>query len=65
MNNTERSENETLCPHCGANAQWFFLDLGKARIEVMCPDCGRYEMTREEFDQAVIDRAELEELDRP
>jgi len=64
MNGKERNEHEALCPRCGAEALWSFLDPEKRAIEVMCPDCGRYEMTREEFDQSAIDSAELEELDR-
>jgi endogenous inhibitor of DNA gyrase (YacG/DUF329 family) len=61
MNGKERNEHEALCPRCGAEAQWFFLDPEKSRIEVMCPDCGRFEMTREEFDRAAVDNAELNE----
>lgn len=64
MNGKERNEHDTLCPRCGAEAQWSFLDSEKTQIEVMCPDCGRYEMTREEFDQAAIESAELKETDR-
>ena len=45
MNGKERNEHETLCPHCGAEAEWSFLDPEKSRIEVTCPDCGRFEMT--------------------
>jgi endogenous inhibitor of DNA gyrase (YacG/DUF329 family) len=65
MNAKERNEHEALCPRCGAEAQWSFLDSEKTRIEVMCPDCGRYEMAREEFDQAAVESAELKETDRP
>jgi len=35
------------------------LNSNKSRIEVRCPDCGRYEMDREEFDQASTDSAEI------
>ncbi len=61
MNGKERNEHETQCPRCGSDAEWSYLDAGKRQIEVMCPDCGRYEMTREEFDQAVAESAELNE----
>jgi predicted RNA-binding Zn-ribbon protein involved in translation (DUF1610 family) len=64
MNGKERNEHEALCPRCGAEAQWSFLDSEKTAIEVMCPDCGRYEMAREEFDQAAVESAELKETDR-
>lgn len=46
---------EALCGHCGLDAAWSFLDEEESRIEVVCPDCGRFEMTREEFDQAEAD----------
>ena len=61
MNAKERNEHETVCPTCGADAEWSFLNPEKTRIEVMCPNCGRYEMTREQFDQAMAERAELSE----
>ena len=64
MNGKERNEHEALCPRCGSEAQWSFLNGTKSRIEVMCPDCGRYEMAREEFDEAAIDSAEVGEVDR-
>lgn len=43
---------EALCNRCGGPAAWHFLDEEETRVEVICPDCGRYEMAREEFDQA-------------
>jgi hypothetical protein len=61
MNGKERNEHETLCPRCGAEAEWLFLDPEKRLIEVMCPDCGLLEMTREEFDSAVVENAEVNE----
>jgi len=61
MNAKERNEHETLCPHCGAEAEWSLLDPEKRQIEVVCSDCGRFEMTREEFDSAVIENAEVNE----
>ncbi len=64
MNGKERNEHEAPCPRCGADAQWSFLNAEKSRIEVMCPDCGRYEIAREEFDQAAIESAEIEAADR-
>jgi len=61
MNGKERNEHETLCTRCGAEAEWSFLDPEKSRVEIVCPDCGHYQMTREEFDQAVIENAGLNE----
>jgi len=61
MNGKEPNEHETVCPRCGAAAEWFYLGPEKSRIEMMCPDCGRFEMTREEFDQAAVESAEVNE----
>ena len=61
MNGKERNEHEALCPRCGADAEWSYLDSEKTQIEITCPDCGRYEMAREEFDQAETENAELNE----
>jgi predicted RNA-binding Zn-ribbon protein involved in translation (DUF1610 family) len=55
MDNVERNEHLTPCPRCGAAAEWSYLDPEKARVEVMCPDCGKYEMSRDEFDEAMED----------
>ncbi len=60
----ERNEYETVCPRCGADAEWSFLSRDKSRIEVLCPDCGRYEISREEFDLALTERAGIEEPER-
>lgn len=46
---------EASCAHCGGAATWRFLDEEETRVEVMCPDCGRFEMAREEFDDAEED----------
>jgi endogenous inhibitor of DNA gyrase (YacG/DUF329 family) len=64
MNRKERNEHAARCPHCGAWAEWSSLGSEKSQIEVMCPDCGRYEMDREEFDQAVSDMSKIEEFER-
>jgi len=64
MNGKERNEHEALCPRCGAEAEWSFLNADKSRIEVRCPDCGRYEISREDFDQDAIDSADIKEMDR-
>ena len=57
----ERGPRETPCPRCGGDAQFRFLDEGHARVEVSCPDCGRFEMARVKFDQAVADIVEPED----
>ena len=63
MNGKERNEHATICPHCGVDAEWSYLNGAKTRIEVFCPDCGRYEMTRDEFDAAAVESAELHEAE--
>jgi predicted RNA-binding Zn-ribbon protein involved in translation (DUF1610 family) len=48
----ERGQRDVLCARCGADAEWIFVDREKTRVEVTCPDCGKFEMLRTEFDQA-------------
>lgn len=48
---------EALCNHCGGEASWSFPGEKESRVEVLSPDCGRFEMAREEFDQAEADMA--------
>ncbi len=64
MNHKERNEHAASCPHCGAWAEWSFLSSENSQIEVMCPDCGRYAMDREEFDMALSDMSKIEEFER-
>jgi len=59
----ERDEHEIACPRCGGEAEWSFPDEEKARIEVMCQDCGRFEMPREDFVEA-IENVELGDSER-
>ncbi len=56
----EKDMSEAPCPRCGADAQWSFSDAGKTRVEVICPNCGRFEIPREAFDQAETERIELD-----
>ena len=55
MDTRERNEHQTPCPRCGADAEWSYVDPEKTRVEVMCAECGRYEIKREEFDEAMED----------
>ena len=48
----ERGQRDAICPRCGADAEWMFLDTGQTRVELTCPDCGNFEIPRAEFDQA-------------
>lgn len=61
MTNEQLNSPDTLCSHCGAEARWSFLDETKRFVEVVCPNCGRFEMTAPEFEQAEFDIAQAEE----
>jgi predicted RNA-binding Zn-ribbon protein involved in translation (DUF1610 family) len=52
---------EALCSRCGGEAAWSYLDEQESRVEIVCPDCGRFEMIRGEFSQAEADIVEPEE----
>jgi uncharacterized OB-fold protein len=64
MEAKEPDQFEVACPRCGGQAEWSFLDKEKALIAVMCQDCGRFQIPREEFDQAAVENAELNNLER-
>jgi hypothetical protein len=53
----EHGHREALCPRCGADAEWSLLERDPATVEVVCPDCGRFEVPRAEFDFAEADMA--------
>lgn len=55
MNDEQRDTRDALCPHCGAGATWRFLDETEQVVEVVCPDCGRIEVPRAEFEEAEFD----------
>ncbi len=57
----EEGPPEILCPRCRGDATWRFLDETKNLIEVVCSDCGIFEMPRTEFEKAEADIAEPEE----
>jgi predicted RNA-binding Zn-ribbon protein involved in translation (DUF1610 family) len=63
MNGKERDEHVIICPRCGVDAEWSLLNEAKTSIEVLCPDCGRYEMTRDEFDAEAAESAEMNEAE--
>lgn len=64
MTNEPLNSPDTLCSRCGAEAQWGFLDEARQFIEVVCPNCGRFELTAAEFEQAEFDIAAAEERAR-
>jgi predicted RNA-binding Zn-ribbon protein involved in translation (DUF1610 family) len=48
----ESGQRDTICTRCGSPAEWIFVDREKTQVEVTCPNCGKFEMLRTEFDQA-------------
>jgi len=48
----ERGQRDVICMRCGSDAEWIFVYSDQTRVEVTCPDCGKFEMLRTEFDQA-------------
>ena len=61
MSHKERDERDTPCPRCGADAEWSSIDPEGSSIEIMCPDCGVFEMSRADFDQFGAEFAEVNE----
>jgi predicted RNA-binding Zn-ribbon protein involved in translation (DUF1610 family) len=63
MIDKEKGPNETVCPHCGAEARWRVLDTAQKVVEMECPDCGRFEMPESEFRQATTETVETGEAE--
>jgi len=61
MPDVQVNSPDTICVHCGSEANWRFLDETKQTVEIVCPDCGRFEIPRAEFEQAEFDIAQSEE----
>ena len=52
----EFEEIETaVCPLCGGEAEWSFVDDEMTRVEVLCGNCGRFEAPKAAFDDAQAD----------
>lgn len=64
MNRHAVDAPETLCPHCGAEADCHFTDSNELFLKVICPDCGHFEIPRAEFEQAQADLAAAAEPPR-
>ena len=58
MNHQQQDSVETLCSHCGGLASWHFVDETQQMVEIVCPDCGRFQVPRTEFEQAEFDIAQ-------
>ena len=61
MTKEQLNSPDTICSRCGGEAQWSFVDEQKQAVEIVCPDCGRFEMPAAEFEQAQFDIAQAEE----
>jgi len=57
----EKDEHEIRCPRCGTEAEWSYAGEDRTTVEILCPNCGRMEMGREDFDQITAEHAELTE----
>jgi predicted RNA-binding Zn-ribbon protein involved in translation (DUF1610 family) len=49
------------CPRCGEMADYRILEGEVVQVEIACPACGRFTMSKEQFDEAVADTFEPEE----
>ena len=61
MNHIQQNSPDTVCVDCGSEANWPFVDEAQQMVEIVCPDCGRFEVSRAEFEQAEFDIAQSEE----
>jgi len=61
MRKIGEEEGSLECPRCRGEADWRFLDEAKEVVEILCADCGRFEMSRTEFEQAESDVVEAAE----
>jgi len=57
MSNPQSDANDAACLRCGAVAIWRFRDGQKNVVELICANCGRYEVPRAEFEVAEFDIA--------
>ena len=57
MNSHDQDSPETLCPHCGAEATCHVTEGEEQLVEIICPDCGQFQLSVAEFEQAQADLA--------
>lgn len=51
----DSAPREVVCPRCREDAVGRYLDEDRKRLEVICPDCGVFELPVQEFEQAEAD----------
>ena len=61
MNEEQQNSPDALCPRCGTKASWHFLDETEEMVEIVCPDCGRFDLPTANFEQAEFDIAPADE----
>jgi uncharacterized Zn finger protein len=50
MKNRGPEEKEAVCPMCGEEVQSVWATDAATPVAVTCPNCGRLELSKEEFD---------------
>ena len=61
MADLQQNSPDTICVRCGAEAYWRFIDEMEQMVEIVCQDCGRYEISRAELEQSEFDIAQADE----
>lgn len=59
MGKTFERMEAAVCPVCGGEAGWGYLDGDMTRVELICVNCGRMEVPKARFDEAEADAALL------
>jgi uncharacterized cysteine cluster protein YcgN (CxxCxxCC family) len=53
----KEGQREAICNRCGGAAVWRYLDADQSRVELICVDCGSFEIERGELDVVETDIA--------
>jgi uncharacterized Zn finger protein len=57
MRHEQQDSSEALCPWCGAEAVSRLIDEDKGDMEIVCADCGRFEVSRVDVTEAELELA--------